>query len=101
MGDGDQCKGIGVLAFPIGGAKVLALRKGTLHWFTPFPRLTPPILFFGFKAKPQSFLRGRDRVTPIQTCLTSRSLQRGKLLRIRNCLCNFRNLVHPFHEPCG
>lgn len=28
-GGGDQFKGIGALAFPIGGAKVLALRKGT------------------------------------------------------------------------
>ena len=39
MGDGDQFKGIGALAFPIGGAKVLALRKGTLALVnTPFPR---------------------------------------------------------------
>ena len=29
MGGGDQFKGIGALAFPIGGAEVLALRKGT------------------------------------------------------------------------
>ena len=29
MGGCDQLKGIDALAFPIGGAKVLALRKGT------------------------------------------------------------------------
>ena len=29
MGGCDQFKGIGALAFPIGGAKVLALREGT------------------------------------------------------------------------
>ena len=53
MGGCDQLKGIDALAFPIGGAKVLALRRVPLAVVTTsFPRLIPPILFFGFKAKP-------------------------------------------------
>ena len=53
MGGCDQLKGIDALAFPSAVPKYWLCERVPLAVVTTsFPRLTPPILFFGFKAKP-------------------------------------------------